>query len=48
MIGEKITTQDINDQHTFNLKDFAKGQYLLEIIDIKNSEQKITKAFTVQ
>ena len=26
---------------------FAKGQYILEVTDTKNDEQKITKSFTI-
>ena len=46
-IGEKIVSKEITDQQVFNLSDLAKGQYLLELIDIKNTEQKLTKSFTI-
>ncbi len=47
MIGEKVFTKEITDQQVFDLKDLAKGQYLLELIDTKDTEQKITKSFTI-
>jgi hypothetical protein len=46
-IGEKIISREINEQEVFDLKDIAKGQYLLELIDIKDAEQKVTKSFTI-
>lgn len=47
-LGEKITSSEISDQHVFNLSDFPKGQYLIELMDVKSADQKITKAFTIQ
>jgi predicted acyl esterase len=46
-IGEKIISREINEQEVFQLKDIAKGQYVLELIDIKDAEQKVTKSFTI-
>lgn len=46
-IGEKIMSTEITDQHVFNLKELAKGQYVLEMIDIKDAEQRVTKPFTI-
>lgn len=47
-IGEKIMTDEITEQHVFNLSAFPKGQYLIELIDVKDADQKVTKAFTIQ
>lgn len=47
MIGEKLQVREITDQSVFDLSGFAKGQYLMEIIDVRNEEQKITKPFTL-
>ena len=47
MIGEKIIAKEIMEQEVFNLKDLAKGQYLLELIDVKDAEQKVSKTFTI-
>lgn len=47
MLGERVVTKTITEQHTFDLSALAKGQYLMEVIDIKNTEQKITKSFTI-
>lgn len=47
MIGEKVYSREITDQQLFDLKDLAKGQYLLELIDIKDTEQRVTKSFTI-
>lgn len=47
MLGEKILTNEINEQHQFDLSLLAKGQYLLEIIDVKDANQKVTKSFTI-
>ncbi len=47
-LGEKITSSEISDQHVFNLSDFPKGQYLIELMDVKSADQKITKAFSIQ
>ncbi len=46
-IGEKIMSTEITDQHVFNLKELAKGQYVLEMIDIKDAEQRVMKPFTI-
>lgn len=47
MLGEKLISNEINEQHQFDVSILAKGQYLLEIIDVKDENQKITKSFTV-
>lgn len=47
MIGEKLLQKEISDNHHFDFRNFAKGQYLLEIIDLKNEHQKSTKSFTI-
>jgi len=47
MLGEKLLTKEINSESVFDLHDYAKGQYLLEIRDTKNEEQKVTKPFTL-
>ncbi|HRH57143.1 MAG TPA: CocE/NonD family hydrolase [Chitinophagales bacterium] len=47
MIGEKVWSREITEQHLFELKDFAKGQYLMELIDVKDADQKVTKSFTI-
>lgn len=47
-LGEKLTAVEISDQHVFNFSDLPKGQYLMELIDVKSADQKITKAFTIQ
>ena len=47
MIGEKILSREIVEHQSFNMKDLAKGQYLLEIFDVKNTDQKQTKSFTI-
>ena len=48
MLGEKISNQEINEQHQFNCKDFPKGQYLLELIDVKDNTQRLTQSITIQ
>ncbi len=47
MIGEKLQVREITDQAVFDLSSFAKGQYLMEIIDVRKVDQKITKPFTL-
>ncbi|MFN8238871.1 MAG: CocE/NonD family hydrolase [Chitinophagales bacterium] len=47
MIGEKLQVREITDQALFDLSGFAKGQYLMEIIDVRKEDQKITKPFTL-
>ncbi|MDB5228319.1 MAG: C-terminal target protein [Bacteroidota bacterium] len=47
MIGEKMLSQEISEEEHFNLAGFAKGQYLLEIRDVKNEDEKATKSFTI-
>ena len=47
MLGEKLLTKEINSESIFDLHEFAKGQYLLEIMDTKNEQQKVTKSFTL-
>jgi predicted acyl esterase len=47
MLGERIVSKTITEQHLFDLTSLAKGQYLMEIIDTKNLEQKLTKSFTI-
>jgi len=46
MLGEKIATKEITGESVFDVTELAKGQYLLEITDIKEN-QKITKSFTI-
>lgn len=47
MIGEKLQVREITDQAVFDLSGFAKGQYLMEIINVKKQDQKISKPFTL-
>jgi len=47
MLGEKLLVKQINDQSMIDVTSFAKGQYILEVTDTKNDEQKITKSFTI-
>lgn len=47
MLGEKMLSQDITEQAFFNLDNLAKGQYMMEITDPKNTDQKVVKSFTL-
>ncbi|MEZ5025316.1 MAG: CocE/NonD family hydrolase [Chitinophagales bacterium] len=47
MLGEKLLQKEISDQQYFDLRNFAKGQYMLEIIDMKHTDQKMTKSFSL-
>ncbi len=46
-IGEKILSKEINEQETFDLSKLAKGQYLVEISDIKKPEERLTKSISI-
>ena len=48
MLGEIVKSGEITEQYTFNLKNLPSGQYLLELIDTKDTNQKTTKLFTIQ
>ena len=47
MLGGKLMTREINSESLFDLSQFAKGQYLMEIMDTKNEQQRVTKSFTL-
>ena len=40
MLGEIVKSGEITEQYTFNLKNLPSGQYLLELIDTKDTNQK--------
>ncbi len=46
-IGEKMLVREIGESELFDMSGFAKGQYLLELMDLKNTDQKIVKSFTI-
>jgi hypothetical protein len=46
-IGEKILTKELTDQENFDLSTLAKGQYMLELISVKDQQQKVTKPFSI-
>ena len=47
MLGEKMWSNEISDQYQMDMRNYAKGQYMLEIIDLKNTHQKATKSVTI-
>ena len=47
MLGEKMWSNEISDQYQMDMRNYSKGQYMLEIIDLKNTHQKATKSVTI-
>ena len=47
LLGQKLINKDIQDQGYFDLKGYPKGNYVMEVIDTKDSSKKQTKLFSI-
>ncbi len=47
-IGEKVFVKEITEQELFNVSHLPKGNYFLEVVDIRQEDQRLTKTFTIQ
>lgn len=47
LLGQKVESQNITEQGYFNLSQKAKGNYIIEIKDLKNPENKQSKLISI-